>query len=147
MTLAGLTEAHCEACNQALTSGTNGASGCAQMLDCPAAPSSAACRCRCDRMCFRVSSSCVSCAILICSFWFSSCSWLALCWVIRILLRALSLLFLTAMLFLSRLRRYSALSLLMLLLVTGARRVGRRKGEKSWSEQHTCVKAVGEWGG
>lgn len=102
-----------------------------QMPDSLAAPSSLPCRCRCDRMCFRVSSSCVSCPILSCSFWFSSCSCMALCWVSRILLRALSLLFLTAMLFLSRLRRYSTLSLLMLLLVTGALRVGSRKVEKS----------------
>lgn len=103
---------------------------CAQIVGFP--PSSAPCRCRCDRMCFRVSSSCVSCPILICSFWFSSCSCIALCWVSRILLRALSRLFLTAMLFLSRLSRYSALSLLMLLLFTGGLRVGRRKTEKSW---------------
>lgn len=96
-------------------------------------------------MCLRVSSSCVSCPIRICSFWFSSCSCMALCWVIRILLRALSRLFLTAMLFLSRRRRYSTLSLLMLLLVTGARRVGRRKGEKSCrSECHTCLSYGGE---
>lgn len=103
-----------------------------QMLDSPTAPSSAPCRCRCDRMCLRVSSSCVSCPILNCSFWFSSCSCTALCWVSRILLRALSRLFLTAMLFLSRLMRYSALSLLMLLLGTGPLMLGRRKGEKSW---------------
>jgi len=92
----------------------------------------------------RESSSCDSCPILICSFWFSSCSCMALCWVSRILLRALSRLFLTATLFLSRRRRYSALSLLMLLLFTGARRVGRRKEEKSWrSETQVCVRLWG----
>lgn len=120
--------------------------GCVQRVDSPAAPSSVPCWCRCDRMCLRVSSSCVSCPIRICSFWFSSCNCMALCWVSRILLRALSRLFLTAMLFLSRRMRYSALSLLMLLLVTGARRVGRRKGEKScrW-EYHTCLSYGEEW--
>ena len=83
-------------------------------------------------MCLRVSSSCVSCPIRSCSFWFSSWSCWALCWVSMILLRALSRLFLTAMLFLSRRSRYSALSLLMYRLFAGAFRDGRRNMEKSW---------------
>lgn len=123
--------------------------GSVQIAFYPVAPSSAPCKCRWERMCLRVSSSCVSCPIRICSFWFSSCSCKALCWVTTMRLRALSRLFLTAMLFRSRRRRYSTLSLLMLLLATGARKDGRRKGEKSCGAEReicwSCREAGWQW--